>query len=381
MDSRAPNASRTLEAWRQYAELGKLSPELLREHILRAWTRCDAAGASPRTMIAKRLGPDELDALLEHERELVEAAKPYMHALSRAAGDELHAAMLGDAHGVVLDVVGHAEHIGAPGFPGPGSTLSEALAGANGIGSPLAEGDYLEIVGPEHFIEGFHGYTCQGLPLRGADGEQVLGVLSLSVRRIEAAERVREILICAANGIEAELIRRRLEIDLTALLDSAGGLATLHQDILQLQSAARLRLDRAARTASDTRFEDATRLALSGAQLARRFRTQSELWRELALEDVSSPRPLDLQKRLVELVELLATEASMRSVRLEVVAREPLLVVADTRALSRELFRAIMRALGQAATGATLAVRLVPHAHGCALALGEVEVDSIREVA
>lgn len=324
-------------------------PELLREPIYRAWKRCQVAGTSPHTMIAMRLDPVALEALLERERDLIEAAKPYMHALSRAAGSELHAAMLGDADGIVLDLVGHREHIEREGFPLPGSKLSEDLAGANGIGTSLAEGGYVELVGPEHFIEGFHIYTCQGVPIHAPEGQKIVGVLSLSVRRLEAAERVREILVCAAHGIEAELTRRRLEADLGRLLEEEhGALEHLRQDVMQLHAAARLRLDHAARIATR---EDPSQLAISAADLARRFRVRSELWRDLAFEDHGAPRPLDLQQRLGELVELLGTEASVRGVRLVVAAHEPLRVSADARALSRELFRVITRALGDAARG------------------------------
>lgn len=355
METQRPDSARTLEAWRRVASTGELVSELLRESIYRAWKRCQAAGTSPHTMIAKRLDPVALEALLERERDLIEAAKPYMHALSRAAGSELHAAMLADADGVVLDLVGHREHIEREGFPLPGSKLSEDLAGANGIGTSLAEGGYVELVGPEHFIEGFHIYTCQGVPIHAPEGQRIVGVLSLSVRRLEAAERVREILVCAAHGIEAELTRRRLEADLGRLLEEEHALEQLRQDVMQLHAAARLRLDHAARIATR---EDASHLAISAADLARRFRVRSELWRDLAFEDHGAPRPLELQQRLGELVELLGTEASTRGVRLVVAPHEPLRVSADARALSRELFRVITRALGDAARGDVIELAL-----------------------
>jgi len=84
-------------------------------------------------------------------------------------------------------------------------------------GHPLAEDGYVEIVGPEHFIAGFQQVTCQGIPLRDGAG-QVVGALSTSVRRHEVSRRLHDMLLCAAHGIEAELLRASLEVRLADLL-------------------------------------------------------------------------------------------------------------------------------------------------------------------
>lgn len=206
----SPDRARTLAAWRAFVATGQIPRGELREHIDRAWRRAHAAGCRPDMPRAERLDPLETAQLLEREADLIAAARPYMSALSRAAGDARHAAMLADRDVVLLDVIGDEATVHDPDFPCPGSRMSEPFAGSNGLGTPIAEGRYVELEGPEHFIEGFHAFTCQGTPLRGADGE-LAGVLSTSVRSTSASERLREIMLCAAHGIEAELLRRRLE--------------------------------------------------------------------------------------------------------------------------------------------------------------------------
>lgn len=350
-----PNTETTREAWRWYVDTGELRRDLLREHIHRAWTRCHAAGASPLAMEARRLPPVETAELLARKHRLIEAARPYMRALSRAAGAERHAAMLADEAGVVLDVIGDEETVlRTEGFPGPGSLLDESIAGANGIGTPLAENAYVEVVGPEHFIEGFQVYTCQGLPIFGPRGE-VAGILSASVRRIEAAERIREILICAAHGIESELRCAEIEEDVERMLrsgsDDEGTFEKLRQDIVQLHAAARVRLDEAVRAARRDRPQDVLDLVRVASRLIQRFQRKAELWRGIASDEIGIAGPVDLQQRLVDMAALLRTETAVRQVSAAVRAGPPLLVLADTRELSRRLFRSFLRAFETAPPG------------------------------
>ena len=344
----SPDDAKTRAAWDRFVAGGGLARDQLREHVYRAWQRCVAQGVNPRAMTPSALSPVERDDLLSRERDLLDAARPYMRALSRAAGEDPHAAMLGDRDGVVLDVVGPDGHAAVPGLPGPGTLLSEACAGANGIGTPLAEGAYVDLVGPEHFIEGFHAYTCQGLPLRAGDGATV-GVLGLAVLRIQTAQRIREVLICAANGIAAELVARRLRREASELCASGAAsgplLERLRQDIVQLQATARLKLEKAARLAPEQGPEEVTALLLASNQLAAEFARSSVRWRELASDEPGSLLPVDLSARVGELRGLLATELAIRGIELALDAGEPILVIADPSELGRAVLRALLQAL------------------------------------
>jgi transcriptional regulator of acetoin/glycerol metabolism len=356
------------EAWRRYASVGALEARLLREPVLRAWERAHVQGASPHQLKAERLSEADRVRLLAAESGFISAARPYMEALSRAAGGERHAAMLGDAHAVVLEVVGDEASVAGPeAVPGPGALLSEAVSGANGIGTPLAEGAYAELVGAEHFIGGFHPFTCQGLPVRGADGE-VEGSLSVSVRSPQAAGRLRDILVCAAHGIEAELLRARLEADIQRLLaedraGEAGGsdaLENLRQDVLQLHTASRLRLQSAASMSARSRFEQALRLVAVAQDTAREFQRRARLFLELAGSDVSPARPLVLCEKVEQLVALLGKEAEMRRVQVVLERLDPCTVEADPRRLSRSLLHLLLRAFDVAQGGGVVRVAVGP---------------------
>jgi sigma-54 dependent transcriptional regulator, acetoin dehydrogenase operon transcriptional activator AcoR len=357
-----PDLSITEEVWRHYVVTQSIPEDVLREPIYRAWRRCDQVGASPFVMQARELRLHQVRALFERERNLIESARPYLQALSRSAGEERHAAMLGDSNAVVIDVLGDAESVHGPQrVPGPGALLAEQQAGANGIGSPLAEGGYIELVGPEHFIEGFHPFTCQGLPLTGPDGE-IAGVLSTSVRRVEASQRIREILFCAARGIEAELIRRQLSLELQSLLAGDPGaslLERLQQDIVQMHGAARLRLEKAIRLAGSTRQSEAAQQVEAANALVLRFQNQSRLWREIASASSEAPDFHDLERHVREMAALLTTEATVRGLEIEIRCAIPVQVYADRYDLQRTLFRAFLRALESSAPKTTMPVEVV----------------------
>lgn len=353
------------EAWRRYVSTGALSGRSLREPIRLAWERCHDHGTSPVQARAESLSGEGTEQLLAARAELVTAARPYLTSLSRAAGSERHAAMLGDERAVVLDLVGDHETVHGPEpFPGPGALLAEEVSGANGIGTPLAGGEYVELVGPEHFIGGFHVFTCQGTPVRSPDGS-VAGVISTSVRRVEASARLRDILVCAAHGIEAELLRARLEEDVRRVVSSpsAGTLSRLRDDVTQSYTSARVRLEAASRGAAE-RGLDATLALIGHAQRAiERFRRQAALWRELAADEIGAPRRIALERLAGDVVDILQTEARVRRVELGAKALEPAAVRADGRALARAIFAAVLDALEGAGPGGAVHVSTRP-AHG-----------------
>jgi len=344
------------QAHEQYVSSGKLSPVLLREPVFRAWERSHLQGASARRAKAIQLEPLETERLLEAEREIILAAQPYMKALSKAAGSAPHAAMLGDARAVVLDVAGDEETIHGPvSVPGPGSLLDEGACGANGIGTPLAEGAYAELVGPEHFIGGFHPFTCQGIPVHGADGK-IAGTLSISVRCPEAAASLREILICSAHAIEMELLHRRLEEDLARVgaspIISDELLEKLRQDVVQSLTIGRLNVEFAARDLLRGRTEYVSRLLQLADQSLQIFARRGSLWRSLISTQPAPIQRINLNQLVVDLCGLLETERRTGAITIQTAnAMEEVCIEANPRATAQALFRMLLEAFDLARGG------------------------------
>jgi sigma-54 dependent transcriptional regulator, acetoin dehydrogenase operon transcriptional activator AcoR len=330
--------------------------ETVRPHVRNAWERSRAHGCSPYMPRADLLSAAETIDLLKREARLIEITAPFLGALSRAAGTERHAAMLADAAGRVLKVVGDAQTVADQQFPRAGSLLSEAAAGANGIGTPLADGHYVELVGAEHYIKGFHAFTCQGVPLHVSAGT-CAGVLSMSVRRIETAHSVRDILFCASEAAECELLSARL----AEMVGAGGAIARvaelLRQDIVQRIATTRLQLEIAARRIAAA--GDAT-AALQGAELLiDKFRRQAALWRNLVDDTTGSPEPIAVADLVTDFVALMATEARVAGVEIVEYRMDQVLAFDDVRALTRRLLTSMLNALHRAAKHSAIRVNTV----------------------
>ncbi|MGA9378620.1 MAG: GAF domain-containing protein [Phormidium sp.] len=365
-----------LEAGRRYLAKGAIPADSLRDVIYRAWERSHTQGANPLALQAEKLSKLDTQRLLEQQNPLISAARPYMKILSQAAKSDRHAVMLSEQNAIVLDVVGDEQSVKGPErVPDPGSLLSEAVGGTNGIGTPLAENSYVEIVGPEHFIAGFHPFTCQGIPLRN-DKQQVIGALSISVRQREVGQRLKDILICASHGIEAEMLFRRLEADVRCVVttnpEDAQPLDNLYQDIIQAHSAARLRLEMTSRLVAGNKFDYAKQLLQQAEELIQLFRHRATLWRNLAtFAETEQVQPIYLSDGVQELVDLLATETKIREVEIIIQAEAEVLVEVDYQIFFKNLFHYFLRAFELVGSGGSVLVKICEMP---ALALGEITI-------
>jgi sigma-54 dependent transcriptional regulator, acetoin dehydrogenase operon transcriptional activator AcoR len=348
-----PTIDAVRAAWLQFVHVGTVDTAGVRPPIAKAWLRSRAAGCDPYQARADVLSPADTIALIRSESRLVEVATPFLAALSRAAGDARHAAMLGDASGRVLKIVGDPETMADENFPRAGALLSEEIAGANGIGTALAERSYVELVGPEHFIEGFHVFTCQGVPLLGVSQEPI-GVLSMSVRREETAAKVRDILFCASEAAECELLSERLTDTLAANAPLEHMLESLRQDVVQRIAMARLQFELAARQIAAGM--DASGTIRAAQQLIQKFRRQASAWRNLVGQGAGAPEPLELADIVDDFMSLMDTEARVAQVRLAWHRAERLLVLDDVQALSRRLLTAFLNAMQVTPAGQQITV-------------------------
>lgn len=349
-----PDVDHVRGAWERYVRHEDLAPDTLRPYVLRAWNRARAGGCNPHLARADLLAESETQQLLAQHQEVITATAPFLGALSRAAGSSRHAAMLADTDGRLLRLVGDAETMADENFPRPGSLLDEAHAGANGVGTSIAENGYVELVGPEHFIEGFQAFTCQGVPITGPQG--TVGILSMSVRTLATADRVRDILFCATEAVECDLLAKWLSS--TSGQEMSHLLERLRQDMVQRLTTARLRMELAARRIAAG--ADVTTMVQASRTMSGQFARQAETWRLLAIERTGPAQieQLELADIVQDLLDLLATEARVMGLQFEWAAADRVRVLDDRQALTRRLLGAVLSTLQRAAAGSTLLVEV-----------------------
>ncbi|MDZ7957700.1 MAG: sigma-54-dependent Fis family transcriptional regulator [Aulosira sp. DedQUE10] len=377
--------SDAIEAGRVYRATGAIAANKLRSPVYRAWERSHLQGANPLALQAEQLSNRETELLLQEHNYLIDVVRPYFRMLSQAAGQERHAIMLGDRQAILLDVIGDEQTVQGPEpFPQPGSLLSEAVAGANGLGTPLAEENYIEIVSAEHFIAGFHPFTCQGIPLRN-DKQEIVGVLSISLRRADARQRLKEILRCASHAIAAEFAIANLEKDVRRVLASQPEdyqpLEELRQDIIQVHQSARLKLEVISRLVAVHRWEYAKQLLRQAEQSIEIFRSRATIWRNLASLETGTVQPLSIIESICDVIEILATEVAIRKVELVTHWQESITVLADPQSLLRNILRSFLQAFERAGQHGTVKVQVakVPNAEFAQVSFMAIPVSNIDQ--
>ncbi|RYF69320.1 MAG: histidine kinase, partial [Comamonadaceae bacterium] len=176
--------------------------------IARSWQRCLDQGLKP----AQRVAFDVVSAPAqrrsrEHNHQLLTAARPVLHQLTRAIAGMRYFAILTNALGIVVDVQGacdrndpRASVIGRVGID-----LSEAAVGTTAIGAALAELQPVWLHRGEHFFDDNSSYSCAGAPLFGPDG-QCIGMLDLTGVDVPERPELRHLVARSARAMEDALL-------------------------------------------------------------------------------------------------------------------------------------------------------------------------------
>src|SRR5882724_7431280 len=148
-------------------------------------------------------------------RERLEALGVGVPVLERF-GEELRETQdmlaLCDADGYVLATAGHPgviEEAAENNLRVGGSWIEEA-AGTNGIGTALAEGRTVQVIGADHYVAAFQRWVCTGAPIRHPITGETLAVIDVTGYR----ERVQAHTFLAVQATAA-LIEQRLLLEFT----------------------------------------------------------------------------------------------------------------------------------------------------------------------
>ena len=152
-----------------------------RQMILDSWQRCRAMQVNPslRSAPLAITREVELHRLREDSWLLIRAARSVMDHLSDFLADSGYVVVLSDANGRLLEVIGDAKvrrRLARIDFV-PGGDWSEAAAGTNALGTAIADGHVVQLLGAEHYCEGWHDLTCTAAPIRHPLSGEIIGIL------------------------------------------------------------------------------------------------------------------------------------------------------------------------------------------------------------
>jgi PAS domain S-box-containing protein len=192
----------------------------VRPVVLESWERALKYGVSPHDLPAQVADEGILRASRARSHSLLRAAEPFLQLMHETLADQPHLIALADAEGMILKIL-HGPDVPADelarGNLFEGASWHERHIGCNGVGTCLAVGSPVILIGPEHWQEAYTGWTCIGAPLRAPDGT-VVGALDLSVPNEHTHVHAWGWTLSLAKGIEASLERLvpggRVEADL-----------------------------------------------------------------------------------------------------------------------------------------------------------------------
>lgn len=197
--------NRIKHAWDQFI-LKDCMEDFIDPIVAESWKRCKNIGVDYRTGCGAIIQGKKMDYIIEKNKELIRIAKPIMenlHSLVLGSGFVL---VLTDDEGYILEAIGEEnikEKCSQINFQ-PGALWSEDAVGTNAIGTCLKIDRPLQVIGPEHYCEYHHSWTCSAAPIHGVDGK-IIGVLDMSGSYYKAHKHTLGIVVAAAYSIENQI--------------------------------------------------------------------------------------------------------------------------------------------------------------------------------
>jgi len=191
-------------AWDQFTGSGTLAAGL-DPLISGSWQRCasrlDPRGG-PHWVYA---GPGRMP-LTSAQHFLGMVARPVMEDIYQFIEGSGTLLILTDRSACVFELLGDAGIMAearALGFR-PGAFLDEGGIGTNAFSLALVEGVPVQVMGPEHYLQPFHGLYSAAAPMHDPAG-QPIGIIGLLRRRPEHVPQSLGVVFAAARAIENQL--------------------------------------------------------------------------------------------------------------------------------------------------------------------------------
>jgi len=200
--------------WRQFVEQGVLDAQV-DPLVARSWRRCLPKHNPYTDGALPRISEEALQALRVRQFDLIAIARPFMEDIYQCVERSGYLAVLLDATGCVLDVLGDpqvSDQLTALGLT-PGAYWGEEQAATNAFGLALLERSAVQVVGAEHLFLRFHALTASAAPVFNAQGHPI-GMLGMAGLVRNSDVHTLAIVHAAACAIESHLQNENLFKDL-----------------------------------------------------------------------------------------------------------------------------------------------------------------------
>jgi transcriptional regulator of acetoin/glycerol metabolism len=183
--------------------------------LLADWARCKELGVDPNMHQAPVLSGDQFLRLIESRKLLIDSAAPILRKVEEFFVGVPGILILGDEEGTILQIMGDPRvkfRAANKSNLVEGARWNEAVAGTNGIGTPLIKKYPVHVCSSEHYCEAWHMWTCAGAPILDPFTNDVLGVIDFTTYERDFRENAIALSYSLAVNVMSELrLKRELE--------------------------------------------------------------------------------------------------------------------------------------------------------------------------
>lgn len=226
-----------LNAWNEFVNRDKVLPGVS-PMIARSWQRCWPRVNPTQKVQFKTLNADHLLAAQVASFDLISISRPVMEDVYQNIEHTNVAIVLLNGTGYILDIVAEPETLESLKGAGVriGVLFTEEQVGTNAFGLALIERMPVQVIGPEHFCQHFHGLAEAAAPIFEITGRP-LGVLGLLAPIPDFQSQSLGLVTVGSKAIEAQRQADMLLADYNSQLDELNVMVdTITEGILVLNS-------------------------------------------------------------------------------------------------------------------------------------------------
>lgn len=192
--------------WQSYVEEGVVL-ENIKTDILESWQRCEKLGVDYKSGKGTKVEDGVLEKSIYNKREMIRLTRPIMENVYEMVKSTSYSVVLTDEKGIIIDLIINSDIKDIHDTINfvKGSLWDEKSVGTNAIGTCLAADKPIQVLGPEHYCEYHHQWTCSAAPIHNSKGE-VIGCFDISGRAKDVQTHTYGIAVSSANCIEKQLM-------------------------------------------------------------------------------------------------------------------------------------------------------------------------------
>lgn len=180
--------------------------------------RSESYGVEKKSSYSRKiLFGEELEKILNENKELIEVSKLYIDMVFSAVMDNEFIIILTDNNGCILYIKGAEESsntkLNCVNLT-VGAYMDEQNIGTNAMGTAISEDECVQITASEHYIAGLQGLTCSAAPIHNTNGE-LIGTLNLTGRSNMKHPHTLGLVVFGVKAIENELDNKKINNILT----------------------------------------------------------------------------------------------------------------------------------------------------------------------